>query len=101
MSNQSFFIHTKKQLEETAKVLKLKSSIFRKLEKPDRIIKFEIPVQMITLAVVSMFYIPCIATIAALAKEFGWKRALAISGFEILFAIGIGGLISRLLIAIW
>ncbi len=59
------------------------------------------PVQMITLAVVSMFYIPCIATIAALAKEFGWKRALAISGFEILFAIGIGGLISRLLVAVW
>ncbi len=46
MSNQSFFIHTKKQLEEVARVLKLKPPIFRKLEKPDRIIKFEIPIKM-------------------------------------------------------
>jgi len=55
------------------------------------------PVQMITLALVSMFYIPCIATIAALWKEFGWKKALGISVFEILFAILIAGLAARIL----
>ena len=55
------------------------------------------PVQMITLALVSMFYIPCIATIAALWKEFGWKRALGISVFEILFSILIAGLFARIL----
>ena len=55
------------------------------------------PVQMITLAMVSMFYIPCIATIAALWKEFGWKRALGISVFEILFAIILAGVISKIL----
>lgn len=46
MSNQNFLSHTKKQLKEIAEVLKLKPSVFRKLEKPDRMIKFEIPVQM-------------------------------------------------------
>ena len=46
MSNQSFLSHTKKQLEEAAEVLKLKPSIFQKLEKQDRMIKFEILVKM-------------------------------------------------------
>ncbi len=55
------------------------------------------PVQMITLALVSMLYIPCIATIAALWKEFGWKKALGISVFEILLAIIIAGLASKIL----
>ncbi len=55
------------------------------------------PVQMITLALVSMFYIPCIATIAALWKEFGWKKTLAVSFFEIFFAIILAGVVSRIL----
>jgi len=53
--------------------------------------------QMIVLALVSMFYIPCVATIAVLRKEFGWKRALGITAFKIIFAITIGGIASRLL----
>lgn len=53
--------------------------------------------QMITLAVVSMFYIPCIATISVLWKDYGWKKALAISAIEILFAIILGGIVKRLL----
>lgn len=55
------------------------------------------PTQMITLALVSMFYVPCIATIAAFRQEFGWGKALAVTGFKILFAIGIGGIVYRLL----
>ncbi len=55
------------------------------------------PVQMIVFALVTMLYIPCIATIAALAKEFGWKRALFITVFEIIFAIVVGGVTLRLL----
>ena len=46
--------------------------------------------QMITLAVVSMFYIPCVATISVLWKEYGWKKAMAICVLEILFAIVLG-----------
>lgn len=53
--------------------------------------------QMITLAVVSMFYIPCVATISVLWKEFGFKKALAICIIEILFAIILAGLVNKLL----
>ena len=55
------------------------------------------PVQMLTLALVSLLYIPCIATIAVLGKEFGWRRALGITLFKIIFAIMAGGLFFRLL----
>lgn len=55
------------------------------------------PVQMLTLAIVSMFYIPCVATITALKKEFGWKKALGITVFKIVFAIILAGIISRIL----
>jgi len=44
-----------------------------------------------------MFYIPCTATIAALVKEFGWKKALLVTVFEIVFAIILGGVALRLL----
>jgi ferrous iron transport protein B len=55
------------------------------------------PQQMITLAVVSMFYIPCVATISVLWKEYGWKKALTICILEILFAILLAGVVKRLL----
>jgi ferrous iron transport protein B len=55
------------------------------------------PVQMIVFTLVAMFYIPCIATIAALIREFGWKSALSITVFEIVFAISLGGITSRVL----
>ncbi len=55
------------------------------------------PVQMIVFTLVTMLYIPCIATIAALIKEFGWKRALFITVFEIAFATFVGGIAYRLL----
>lgn len=54
--------------------------------------------QMITLAIVSMLYIPCIATIAALVKEFGWKKAAYVTLLEIGFAIFVGGIAYRLLL---
>ena len=55
------------------------------------------PVQMIVFTLVAMLYIPCIATIAALARDFGWKKALFITVFEIVFAVLIGGIALRLL----
>jgi len=55
------------------------------------------PVQMIVFSLVTMLYIPCIATIAALVKEIGWKKALFITVFEIVFAIFVGGIAFRLL----
>lgn len=55
------------------------------------------PVQMIVFSIVTMLYIPCLATIAALKKELKWKRTLIIVGFEIAFAFFMGGIISRIL----
>jgi ferrous iron transport protein B len=55
------------------------------------------PVQMVVFTLVAIFYIPCIATISALVKEFGWKKALTITMFEIAFAIILGGVALRLL----
>jgi len=55
------------------------------------------PVQMIVFTLVAMLYIPCVATIGALVKEFGWKKAWLITIFEILFAILVGGIAFRLL----
>jgi len=55
------------------------------------------PVQMIVFTLVAMLYIPCVATIGALAKEFGWKKAWLITVFEILFALLVGGIAFRIL----
>ncbi len=55
------------------------------------------PVQMIVFTLVVMLYIPCVATIGTLVKEFGWKKALLITVFEILLALLLGGIAFRLL----
>lgn len=55
------------------------------------------PVQMFVFAFVVMVYVPCIATIAVLVKEFGYKRAAIISLSEIGVAIALGGVILRVI----
>jgi ferrous iron transport protein B len=55
------------------------------------------PVQMVVFTLVAMLYIPCIATIAALVKDFGGKKALFITVFEIAFATLVGGIAFRVL----
>jgi ferrous iron transport protein B len=55
------------------------------------------PVQMVVFTLVVMLYIPCVATIGALVKEFGWKKALLITVSEILLALLVGGIAFRLL----
>jgi ferrous iron transport protein B len=54
-------------------------------------------VQLVVMALVAMLYIPCVSTVAILAKEFGWKPAIIISLANIFSAIIIGGLAFRLL----
>lgn len=56
------------------------------------------PVQMLVFAFVTMLYIPCAATIAALIRETGWKRGLSITVFEIVFATLMGGIFLRALV---
>src|SRR4030043_70116 len=63
----------------------------------DLTLLFTSPVQLITLALVAMLYIPCLSTIVILAKEFGWKAAATISLANIVSAILIGGLAFRVL----
>jgi ferrous iron transport protein B len=55
------------------------------------------PVQMIVFALVIMIYIPCVATIAALIRETGWKNAALIAFSEIGLAVLLGGITFRLL----
>ncbi|MGW8289188.1 MAG: ferrous iron transport protein B, partial [Candidatus Bathyarchaeia archaeon] len=55
------------------------------------------PVQMIVFTLVVMLYIPCVATIGTLVKEFGGKKALLITVLEILLALLVGGIAYRLL----
>lgn len=55
------------------------------------------PVQLIVLSLVTMIYVPCLAVILCLAKEFGWKKTAAIAIFEVSFAILLGGVAFRLL----
>lgn len=54
-------------------------------------------VQMIVFSLVTMIYIPCIATIAALNREFGWRKALAVTLIDVSLAFLIGGLAYRIL----
>jgi len=56
------------------------------------------PIGMVVFTLVTMLYIPCVATIATLVKEFGLKKALFITVFEVFFAILVGGITLRLLI---
>ena len=55
------------------------------------------PVQLVTLALVNMIYIPCLSTVAVLAKDYGWKTALIISVANFAVAILVGGIAFRLL----
>lgn len=53
--------------------------------------------QMIVFSLVTMIYIPCIATVAAMIREYGLKRALAVAALDILLALFLGGIAFRLL----
>jgi ferrous iron transport protein B len=56
------------------------------------------PPQMFVFAFVVMIYIPCIATIAVLSKEFGARTAALISLTEIILAVVLGGIVFRVLL---
>jgi ferrous iron transport protein B len=56
---------------------------------------FMTPTQLFVYALVNTIYIPCVATIAVLGRELGWRCAISIIIFTILLAIIIGGLALR------
>ncbi|HUJ73217.1 MAG TPA: nucleoside recognition domain-containing protein, partial [bacterium] len=47
--------------------------------------------QLFVYALVNTIYIPCIATVAVLGRELGWKRAAVIVAFTITLALAVGG----------
>lgn len=51
-------------------------------------------VQMVTFSVFVVFYIPCLATLSMLRKEFGWKTTLKISLVTVVVALA-AGLLAR------
>ena len=55
------------------------------------------PEQLFVYAIVTAVSIPCIATLAALAGELGWRTAAAMSAATLALAILIGGILARLL----
>jgi ferrous iron transport protein B len=46
--------------------------------------------QMLTFTLFVVFYVPCVATIAVMAKELGWRDTALISAFSVVLAVVIG-----------
>ncbi|MEM2094714.1 MAG: nucleoside recognition domain-containing protein, partial [Candidatus Bathyarchaeia archaeon] len=55
------------------------------------------PLQMVVFSIVTMLYIPCVATFAALLREFGYKKAVGVVILDVLLALLVGGIAYRLL----
>ena len=49
-------------------------------------------VQLYVLALVNMIYIPCLSTVAIIAKDYGWKTAIIISIANFAVALLVGGI---------
>jgi len=63
------------------------------------LLSFMNPTQIFVYALVNTIYIPCVATIAVLGRELGWKRTFLIIAFTISLAVFIGGIAYRA--ALW
>jgi ferrous iron transport protein B len=55
------------------------------------LLDFMVPSQLFVYALVNTIYIPCVATVAVLGKELGWRRAAGIMVFTIALALAVGG----------
>ncbi len=51
---------------------------------------------VVSMTVITLF-VPCLASFLVIIKEQGWKRALAITGFIVPFAVGVGAALSWIL----
>jgi len=56
---------------------------------------FMTPLQIFVFALIVTIYIPCVATVAVLGKELGWKNALLLMIFTVVLAIVVGGIAYR------
>jgi ferrous iron transport protein B len=53
--------------------------------------------QIVTYAVVNAIYIPCLATIAVLSRELGWRRTTLVCAGTVVIALLVGGLVAHAL----
>jgi ferrous iron transport protein B len=53
--------------------------------------------QIVTYAIVNAIYIPCVATIAVLGRELGWRRTVLVSAGTIAIALLVGGIVAHVL----
>ena len=58
--------------------------------------EFMSPLQLFVFALVVAIYVPCIATIAVLRREVGWKWTAIITVSTFLLALIVGGLVYHL-----
>ncbi len=61
----------------------------------ENLLFFMTPLQIFVFALVVTIYIPCVATVAVLGKELGWKNALLLMIFTVVLAIVVGGIAFR------
>ncbi len=61
------------------------------------LLMFMTPIQIFVFALVVTIYIPCVAAIAVLGRELGWKTALLIMIFTIVLALLVGALVYRVI----
>jgi ferrous iron transport protein B len=52
--------------------------------------------QLVTYALVNALYVPCVATIAVLGRELGWRRTASVCVGTLLIALAVGGAAARL-----
>ena len=55
------------------------------------------PAALVTIALVNLIYIPCLSTVAVIAKDFGWKTAAVMTAANFAVAMLVGGIAIRIL----
>ncbi len=55
------------------------------------------PAQLVTIALVNLIYIPCLSTVAIIAKDYGWKTAAVMTAANFAVAMLVGGVAIRIL----
>jgi len=86
--------------KELALQLLLTLAVVRYGPNAKNLLHFMAPGQLFVYALVNTIYIPCVATVAVLGRELGWKRAATIMAFTILLALLVGGIAYRILVAL-
>ena len=61
------------------------------------LLSFMTPHQLVVYAIVNSLYVPCVATIAMLGRELGWRAAAGISAGTVAIAVLVGGAVAHVL----